>query len=698
LEAIKTYLLTENAESGQSADTKERKTMSSKEIIVEGAAWKWGYEFLQTRMQSLGREGWAQDCDEEIQHRIKSGSATEDAAWKWGYEYLQNRLESIDRHDWAHACDAEIERRIASTNPYEPKHREPMYARFVLENGADLSDEELERIYGTVALPDFCIKFMQAERADGVTAASIYDALDVRHHMGRGQDEREFLDLLIREARLAPGDAELLTDQLQTLTAAHLKLNIIEHNEGELTGDQQAARDGIEERVRSLVSGVQGIDDVTFAYDGRGPTVRLALESRASNSFTGGWIVPLKDDAAGNLPDDFWQQYVPETPQSELVGRLVEAGNDRQAVAEQVGRLFELAAQHTKMAVELSEVDGDLAQDEGFQAVKEDLREQVRALASEIKGVGRVEFGMDPRYATVVLELESGRKNRMSGGWGVSPSEAEVDAVEEGFWRELVPEVDDEHDSGGSYLVLSITNTSNAVFVDLGRDQEIARILREASVRIAGLAKMSEAEFPLRDVNGNRVGEAFVAAMPAAEPDHGQAALTVQVADVEAGDDPLGAVRDAAAVVRQASEKIASGEHQFSLRDRNGNTVGQFEFRAEPSLVKDGLIDMNQALSEDRVYLAEGGYSGIAEEEYRYVVTAGDFEPGYGQGAGDVWLVNAKGEVAPGYEDGPQTVEEKLFRELKRDERSDLVAVAEGRSSFEDFEQKIAGDDDPQLG
>lgn len=34
-------------------------------------AWKWGYEYLQSRMESLGREGWAHDCDEEIQQRIR---------------------------------------------------------------------------------------------------------------------------------------------------------------------------------------------------------------------------------------------------------------------------------------------------------------------------------------------------------------------------------------------------------------------------------------------------------------------------------------------------------------------------------------------------------------------------------------------------------------------------------------------------
>ncbi len=37
---------------------------------AEAAAWKWGYEYLQSRMESIGREGWAHDCDGEIQFRI----------------------------------------------------------------------------------------------------------------------------------------------------------------------------------------------------------------------------------------------------------------------------------------------------------------------------------------------------------------------------------------------------------------------------------------------------------------------------------------------------------------------------------------------------------------------------------------------------------------------------------------------------
>lgn len=585
---------------------------------------------------------------------------------------------------------SERQKSMSSTNPYDPKHREPMYARFTLENGSSLEAPELERIYGSAALPDFCIKFMQAERADGVTVEGIYEALGIRHHMGRGQDEREFLDTLIRESSMEPADAVALSDKLQVLSAAHLKLNTMDHNEG-LSSDQSAARDEIEERVRSLVANVEGIDEPTFSYDGRGPAVRLVFDSGIGNSFSAGWIVPLKDNAAGGLTDDFWQQYVPTTPQSELVDVLVQSGNDREVVSEQVERLVLLAAQHTKMAVELSEIDGDLAHDDGFVQVNGDLRNQIRALAGEINGVSGVEFGMDSRYSTVVLNLESGRHNRMSGGWSVPVDDERLDAVEQDFWRDMVSEDEAEADDEARFVVLSITNTDNAAFVDLGRDQEIARIMREAGERLAGLSKVDDAEFPLRDVNGNRVGQVYVSETAASEPPAGTVALSVRIPGAEEDEEPGQAVADLAKRVHEAAVKIDAGDNIFVLRDDNGNMVGRFEFREAPSIEKDGVIDMNAALLSGRVYLAEDSFSGIADGEYRYVVTSEDFEPGYGQAEGDVWLVNAKGETAPGYEE-PQTVREVLFSELKGDHKSDLLAVVEGRMAFDDFERKLSGD------
>jgi hypothetical protein len=37
-------------------------------------AYQWGYGYLQDRMNSIGRHGWAHDCDDEITHRIVKGT------------------------------------------------------------------------------------------------------------------------------------------------------------------------------------------------------------------------------------------------------------------------------------------------------------------------------------------------------------------------------------------------------------------------------------------------------------------------------------------------------------------------------------------------------------------------------------------------------------------------------------------------
>ena len=122
------------------------------------------------------------------------------------------------------------------------------------------------------------------------------------------------------------------------------------------------------------------------------------------------------------------------------------------------------------------------------------------------------------------------------------------------------------------------------------------------------------------------------------------------------------------------------------MHDLNGQNVGRYEFVPVASLEKDGRIDMDAALRSGNVYLADDGHSGIADGEYRYVVCAEGFEPGYHQGEGDAWLVNAKGELASGYEE-PQTVKENGFRELNKGEQTALREVVDGRVSFEDFEK-----------
>ena len=39
-------------------------------LRAERDAYRWGYEYLQDRMRSIGRSSWVEDCDGEIEARI----------------------------------------------------------------------------------------------------------------------------------------------------------------------------------------------------------------------------------------------------------------------------------------------------------------------------------------------------------------------------------------------------------------------------------------------------------------------------------------------------------------------------------------------------------------------------------------------------------------------------------------------------
>lgn len=50
---------------------------SVKRVKAEREAYKWGYTYLQDRMHSLDRHGWAIDCDSEIEARIEQARRAE---------------------------------------------------------------------------------------------------------------------------------------------------------------------------------------------------------------------------------------------------------------------------------------------------------------------------------------------------------------------------------------------------------------------------------------------------------------------------------------------------------------------------------------------------------------------------------------------------------------------------------------------
>lgn len=506
-------------------------------------------------------------------------------------------------------------------------------------------------------------------------------------------EQRDWIEVIHYETHLHLPQALELNERLHELAAQHFKLAHMDVSESGLSKRQEQAREAIEQQITELLDGVPNVKGPHFVYDPRGTTVGVKFESGRADSITGSYKVPLNPErvkALGN--EDFWEVYPVNSEFAEQLGVNGLGGVQASGFAD---RLVELATKHTKLAMMASE--GGWDEDRIFDA-KAALRAEVNAVVNEVNNasvgasqqpvVRGVEFTFDPRYATVILELESGRSNRMSGGWGVPVDDEGLEALD---GDELLDQyAADEH---GSYVVLTIEETGNAAFVDLGRDQEVARIIDEAADKIASHASVGDADFLLRDVNGNRVGRVEVTTVtPTGDVPDGTVRLAIETGNAAFEHD---ANLEVSLLLRGAAEKVRDGEHVFALHDTNGAMVGKFEYREEPSLAKDGVIDMDKAMNSGRVYLAEDGWSGIADGEYRFIVTAPDFEPGYGQGEGDVWLVNAKGEIADGYE-SPQSVRETLFRELNRDEKSDLRAVVEGRVPFEEYERRFS-DDDPEL-
>jgi len=250
--------------------------------------------------------------------------------------------------------------------------------------------------------------------------------------------------------------------------------------------------------------------------------------------------------------------------------------------------------------------------------------------------------------------------------------------------------------SKNNYIVLNIDNTRNAAFSLGNREHEVARIINDAAAKVKSSSSLQEIDFPLMDYNGNSVGRIqYSTVVPSGDLEEGSIRLTLDTYDGACFNSVI-TPEGAGGILSKVASKALNGEHAFATKDANGNRVGNFEWREEKSLASDNVVDMNTALSERRVYIVDDGYSCIADGEYRFVVTTSDFEPGYHQEEGAAWLVNAKGEIASGYED-TKVVRELDFRSMNSDEMDDLRAVIDGHKSFEDYERQFDEEDDLDL-
>lgn len=359
-----------------------------------------------------------------------------------------------------------------------------------------------------------------------------------------------------------------------------------------------------------------------------------------------------------------------------------ETGMDGGAATQFAGKLHDLAAKHFKLCHMGLSAAFTPQQD----AARDQIEKEIREMVSGVKGVVAARFLYDPRGTTVGLQFESGRQNSFgNGGMYKVPladgAVAKLNSIP--FWE--------QHQNRANFVIVTIDETDNAAFRDIGREAEVARIMKDAAGQIGGMLSINDLKVPLRDINGNKVGEAaFVRGEPMDEIEQGAVRLTIELGNQAFEDDACGEV---SRIIRAAAAKIENGERSFPVHDVNGNKVGGLGMLELPSLAKDGWVSIEDALTCGRVYLAVDSYSGIAEGEYRYIIPTTEYDPGYGNDGGEVWLANAKGEIASGYEDG-KYVREVQLNDLPDEHAHDLLAVAKGQVSLEDHERKYGDSND----
>lgn len=130
------------------------------------------------------------------------------------------------------------------------------------------------------------------------------------------KERGEWIAVLKKETGLEQSEFAELDNRLHDLAAHHLLLALGRLNGSLDVGEQQYMRlsDAIESKINDLLADVPGVKGVRFLGDPRGGTVALMFTSGASNSFTGGWKVPLDSHRLAEIENTpFLSDYQIET-------------------------------------------------------------------------------------------------------------------------------------------------------------------------------------------------------------------------------------------------------------------------------------------------------------------------------------------------------------------------------------------------
>lgn len=245
-----------------------------------------------------------------------------------------------------------------------------------------------------------------------------------------------------------------------------------------------------------------------------------------------------------------------------------------------------------------------------------------------------------------------------------------------------------------SSLTLAIESTDNAAF-DLGnRHTEIARIIADAAARCKDDGQAFFQDHALRDINGNQVGFTKMDKTPFAGSDEqintANFRLTLNLTNDAFAESWR---EEVSRLLLAAAKSIGTGVNHLTLRDLNGNTVGQYQFVEAP--VDRSRLEMAAMLRENRVYFADNGWDGIADGEYRYAVTHADTPVGYRLDVVNVWLVNAAGE--PSDELHCVIVKEHSLTPLNHRDIELLEKVIRNEVSVEEHERNFEESDAPSM-
>ena len=240
-----------------------------------------------------------------------------------------------------------------------------------------------------------------------------------------------------------------------------------------------------------------------------------------------------------------------------------------------------------------------------------------------------------------------------------------------------------------THLVVKFS-TENAAFADGNRAMESARILQSAAERVEEIVLKGRGEVRgLFDINGNKVGSMVSDSEQPAGVGDNQTMVAIHLSGAAFAEDPARYARN---LLLYAAERIEHQQFDFRLKDQNGNTVGRAILNGPASLVKDDQVNMQAALNERRVYLIEDSFDSINDGAHRFAVTVGDFEVGYGQGEGEVHVVNATGDVLT-----TESVREDGLIALTPAQKDQLLAVTEGRLTLEAHEALYSDLDGPSM-